>query len=239
MRGLLTWRAVALCSAVLLNTAIPTGAFVPRIPAVVSGTRHGVTSGPSGPLLTKLQASSKKVPNVQVEAFDPLAMEKGGSEGQSGLGLGEVEGVEKDTTLYKGLLLLVAVIWGSNFGALKYLDTCGVDVSILTTMRFFLATLSLTPFLWKQPPALIKAGLEIGLWVTLGYITQAIGLQTTDASKSAFICSLTVVVVPLINGLMGKKIQPTTWGACALALMGVGLLTLQGKSRMPQCPCLS
>ena len=50
-----------------------------------------------------------------------------------------------------------------------------------------------------------------------------------QASKSAFICSLTVVVVPLINGLMGKKISPSTWAACILAVFGVGLLTLQGK----------
>ena len=40
-----------------------------------------------------------------------------------------------------------------------------------------------------------------------------------------------MVVVPLINGaIFGKKIPPPTWAACALAIAGVGLLTLQGAS---------
>ena len=51
-----------------------------------------------------------------------------------------VDEVAPDNAVYKGMLLIVAVLWGSNFGALKYLDTCGVDVSLLTAMRFFLAS---------------------------------------------------------------------------------------------------
>lgn len=153
--------------------------------------------------------------------FDPLAMEK-----EKEKALAEVP---QDNTIYKGLLLLVAVIWGSNFGALKYLDTCGVEVSVITAFRFALATLSLLPFLLKASKEVLFAGLEVGLWVSLGYITQAVGLETTEASKSAFICSLTVVLVPLIQGLLGRKISPQTWVACALAIVGVGLLTLQGK----------
>lgn len=43
----------------------------------------------------------------------------------------------------------------------------------------------------------LTPGMEIGGWVALGYLTQAIGLQTTDASVCAFLCSLTVVRVPL------------------------------------------
>lgn len=39
----------------------------------------------------------------------------------------------------------------------------------------------------------LKTGMEIGGWVALGYLTQAVGLQTSDASVCAFLCSLTVV----------------------------------------------
>lgn len=99
---------------------------------------------------------------------------------------------------------------------------------------------------------------QVGLWVSLGYICQAIGLETTKASNSAFICrsthqaqsqehtsmekmpplrhplsfacSLSVVVVPVINGLLYKRrIPATTWAACLMAITGVGLLTLQGE----------
>jgi len=160
-------------------------------------------------------------------------LEKEGSEGVVVAGGAELVGEEEekpDNSIYKAMLRVVALLWGSNFGALKYLDTCGVDVSLLTAMRFALASGALLPFLWGKGMPVFKAGLEVGLWVTLGYITQAIGLETTEASKSAFICSLTVVVVPLIQGLLGKEIPPTTWAACALAVFGVGLLTLQGAT---------
>lgn len=40
---------------------------------------------------------------------------------------------------------------------------------------------------------LFNTGMEIGIWMSVGYITQAIGLQTSDASVCAFLCSLTVV----------------------------------------------
>ena len=36
--------------------------------------------------------------------------------------------------------------------------------------------------------------MEIGVWVALGYFTQAIGLETSDSSVyCAFLCSLSVV----------------------------------------------
>lgn len=69
----------------------------------------------------------------------------------------------------------------------------------------------------------------MGVWVAFGYLTQAIGLQDTQASKSAFICSLSVVVVPIVNAIVYKKRPPpTTWLASILAVIGVGMLTLEG-----------
>jgi drug/metabolite transporter (DMT)-like permease len=178
----------------------------------------------------------KKKSTSSTSSSSTALLEKKGGKGvvvAGGAGgelVGEEEEEKPDNSIYKAMLLVVALLWGSNFGALKYLDTCGVDVSLLTAMRFALASGALLPFLWGKGMPVFKAGLEVGLWVTLGYITQAIGLETTEASKSAFICSLTVVVVPLIQGLLGKKIPPTTWAACALAVFGVGLLTLQGAT---------
>lgn len=78
---------------------------------------------------------------------------------------------------------MIALIYGSNFVTLKYLDSIQLDVSIITAIRFFLASVALAPFLFKQSLEVLLAGLEIGLWVSIGYITQAIGLETTQASK--------------------------------------------------------
>jgi drug/metabolite transporter (DMT)-like permease len=127
---------------------------------------------------------------------------------------------------YKSTLLFLAFLWGTNFSAIKYLDNSNIDVSIISTIRFSLASLTLSPFLIGISKEIILAGIDVGFWVALAYITQGIGLETIDSNISAFICSLSVVIVPLINGLKGKEISKYIWGACVLAIIGVSLITL-------------
>jgi K+-transporting ATPase, A chain len=70
----------------------------------------------------------------------------------------------------------------------------------------------------------VMGGAEVGFWNTLGFIGQAMGLQTSPASTSAFICSLAVVTVPLYDFLSGKKISSRSILGAILAVMGVALL---------------
>eukprot|EP00611_Tribonema_gayanum_P027379 TRINITY_DN6749_c0_g3_i1.p1 TRINITY_DN6749_c0_g3~~TRINITY_DN6749_c0_g3_i1.p1 ORF type:complete len:331 (-),score=76.81 TRINITY_DN6749_c0_g3_i1:4-975(-) len=133
---------------------------------------------------------------------------------------------------YRGLLALVAVLWGTNFGTVKFVQNADISASVAALSRFGIAAVAMSPFLFKGDKAVFKAGFECGLWIALGYITQAIGLQSTDANKSAFICSLTVVIVPLINWLRGKGIQWNNGIAALLALLGTGVLEL-GDSSVP------
>lgn len=59
----------------------------------------------------------------------------------------------------------------------------------------------------------------------MGYVTQAMALSTIPAGKCAFICSLTVVFVPLAAAVLyGKPIKPLNLVAAAVALTGVGVL---------------
>jgi len=57
-----------------------------------------------------------------------------------------------------------------------------------------------------------------------GYLAQAQGLLTTDASRASFISALTVLVVPMLAGLSGRGIKTITWVSAAAAFLGVGLL---------------
>ncbi|KAL7533937.1 hypothetical protein ACHAXR_005535 [Thalassiosira sp. AJA248-18] len=73
------------------------------------------------------------------------------------------------------------------------------------------------------------AGMEIGMYNAIGYIAQAEGLKTTTASKSAFICSLAVVTVPILDYIWGKPLlRRQIVGAC-LAAFGVWALELGGQ----------
>lgn len=51
------------------------------------------------------------------------------------------------------------------------------------------------------------AGFEIGLWESIGYVSQAVALRTTptSASASAFFCSMAVVVVPALDFAVSRK----------------------------------
>ena len=130
----------------------------------------------------------------------------------------------------RGILLLVAMLWGTNFASVKYLETlcfhppCNHLPSEAALARFGVAAMVSIPLLIGQRKDVILAGLECGLWITLGYITQAMALQTISSGKCAFICSLTVVVVPLLSALFGKPIKMVNIVSAIVALTGVGVL---------------
>jgi hypothetical protein len=76
------------------------------------------------------------------------------------------------------ILLLVAIVWGTNFATVKYLETlcfhppCNHPPSEFALARFGVAGLASLPFLIRQPSPVILAGLECGLWIAVGYFTQ-------------------------------------------------------------------
>lgn len=145
-------------------------------------------------------------------------------------------------------------MWGTNFPTVKILQTPPNELSAATASlaRFALASLSLIPFsLFEMksarlpfPRSLVSRAALSGLPVFVGYLTQAVALTETEAGKCAFMCSLAVVVVPLLvrvfPGLVQKpdedsqeeerKSALSTWGAPLLAVGGVALLELAGAS---------
>ena len=150
----------------------------------------------------------------------------------------EIKNVDKDEQqkqlgiwAARGLLLLVAMLWGTNFASVKYLETlcfhppCNHPPSQAAFARFGVAALVSLPLLIGQRKDIILAGFECGLWITLGYITQAMALEFIPSGKCAFICSLTVVTVPLIAYLIGgKPIKSIEVASAIVALTGVGVL---------------
>ncbi len=76
------------------------------------------------------------------------------------------------------------------------------------------------------------------MWVAMGYLAQGIGLETSSSGHAAFLCSLSVVVCPILAAIEAR-LQPAAvrtpgpgvaglWASVALALAGVGLLELGG-----------
>ena len=175
----------------------------------------------------------------------------------------------KDVYFARALLLGAAALYGTNFALIKVLDEV-IPVGASTSLRFGLASFATMP--WLLPSKREKksindsnvknetstfwdatiAGMQVGFWVSIGYISQAVGLETTDASKvilflycirqivsldiktlivfllikqqSAFICSLAVVFVPILDAMTGKMLSPRKMLGILMAVSGVGLL---------------
>lgn len=135
-----------------------------------------------------------------------------------------------DTAKARLLLLGAAALYGTNFALVKMLGDA-IPVGINSSLRFGLAALCTCPFLFKdmQKEGALQAswlGFEVGLLNSIGYVSQAVGLETTPASESAFICSLAVVVVSLLDFLTGKVLLARQWVGVVFAVLGVGFLEL-------------
>jgi drug/metabolite transporter (DMT)-like permease len=125
------------------------------------------------------------------------------------------------------VLVLVTLLWGSTFVVVKG-AIAQVHPAWLSLIRFVISAVCCLPWLKWQPLSL-RIGLELGFWLILGYGSQSIGLESTSASRSAFITSLNAVILPLLLGLLGHPVQRQLWWAVGLAVAGVGLLSNDGS----------
>ena len=133
------------------------------------------------------------------------------------------------------LVLGAATLYGTSFSFVKLMgENAPMPPGLTSTIRFGLAALSACPCVVtafgrrkSTDFAAVMAGLEVGMWNSIGYIAQAIGLETTMASKSAFLCSMAVVIVPVLDFVFKrKKLAPRQIIGVLLAIMGVGALEL-------------
>lgn len=137
---------------------------------------------------------------------------------------------------------MVTAIWGSTFVVVKNaLDVVGPLVFVAA--RFWVAGGAIAGLLLLQrriaprPIAIrtraLRDGALTGIFLTLGYVPQTIGLQTTEAAKAAFITGLSVVLVPLFAATLLRK--PPTRAATVgvlIATIGLGFLTLDMNQRL-------
>ncbi|CAE8701283.1 unnamed protein product [Polarella glacialis] len=69
----------------------------------------------------------------------------------------------------------------------------------------------------------LAGALELSVWLYLGFLAQAKGLEYTSAQAGALLGSFTVVLVPLLSALDGRPVPKSTWPCVGLALVGSAL----------------
>jgi drug/metabolite transporter (DMT)-like permease len=131
-------------------------------------------------------------------------------------------------------LLLIAAIWGTTFALLR--DTMRVLHPFeLMALRFSLATVLLGAIYWKRLVPLrlswLRDGAWLGVWLTLGYLTQVMGLVTITASRSAFITSTYVVFTPFVAWIALRS-RPALGEFLAVAVVFLGLSRFSSDARL-------
>lgn len=145
-------------------------------------------------------------------------------------------------------LSLAAILWGITFVAQS---TAMDNIGPLTffSLRSLLGALVLLPVLWltggvhavggrkvsDQTPAqkqnnwrvLIKGGTVCGLIMTVAALLQQYGILYTSVGKASFITALYIVMVPLLGGLLGKKVPAMVWVGVGIAVVGIYLLCIK------------
>lgn len=130
-------------------------------------------------------------------------------------------------------LLIVAIIWGSGFVVSDIALNSLSPLEILF-FRFFIAAILLGSAAWKKirmaDRTVITASVILGIFLYFAFALQVIGLSDTTPSKNAFLTAVNVVIVPFIAFIVMKK-RVDRYGivGAVLALIGIGLLSLNGN----------
>lgn len=132
-------------------------------------------------------------------------------------------------THFRGVLalLIVTMVWGTTFPAMKELTAYFPPVWIVL-FRFVLAGLVLSPFLLRARWQEYKVGGVLGLFLFASFMFQLEGLALISANRNAFITGLNVLIVPLLGVAMGKLPERRIVLAVLLAVIGLAALCWDG-----------
>ncbi|MBX4259228.1 DMT family transporter [Clostridium estertheticum] len=127
-------------------------------------------------------------------------------------------------------LLIVALIWGGGFIAVKdALDS--VSPFYIMAIRFSISVLIMLLVFRKKIKYITKNylfnGTIVGLLLFLGFAAQTIGMKYTTAGKNAFLTGTNVVIVPFLYWIISKK-RPDVFSLISafLCFIGIGMLTI-------------
>lgn len=130
------------------------------------------------------------------------------------------------------LLLLAGAVWGMGFVA-QSTAMAHVGPWTFTAARFFLATLTVLPFVLVEtrraggsPGSRVLAGFGfVGLMLFVASIVQQVGILSTTVTSAGFLTGLYVPLTPIL-ALLILKARPhwVVWPGAALAFLGIVLL---------------
>lgn len=134
-------------------------------------------------------------------------------------------------------LVMVTAVWGGAFVVVKDATRQASPVDFLA-VRFLIAAVVLGAWRPRRVLELSRKqwghGVLLGLALGAAYLAQTYGQQYTSASMAGFITGMSVVFTPVLAGLLLRhRIGRWTWGAVAIATVGLGAMSLRGFTMGP------
>lgn len=130
-------------------------------------------------------------------------------------------------------LIGVAAVWGGTFVMVQ--DAIAKLPPFAFLGYRFLAAALVVAVVWRAsvralPRAGWAAGGLMGVFLTLGYVLQTLGLEQTTASNAGFITGLMVVITPLLAAfVLRQRIGRVAWTAAGVSAVGLYLLSGAGS----------
>ncbi|MBY0375619.1 MAG: DMT family transporter [Bryobacteraceae bacterium] len=134
-------------------------------------------------------------------------------------------------------LAVIAAIWGTTFVIVKE-AIADAPAAMFLAVRFTLAAAVLALVLLPQREKIRRAaggswrwGTTAGIFLGAGYLLQTWGLASTTASRSAFLTSLYIVLVPFAGALVYRNVP--RWREVLGAMVatgGMAAMSWQGET---------
>lgn len=128
------------------------------------------------------------------------------------------------------MLVMITLFWGASY---FLMDVALTDLQPLNLNAFrFLVAFAVLGIVFRKNMrrlngATAKYGVAVGLSLVMVYIGATYGVKYTSISNAGFICALSTVTTPIIDGIFNHKSPGKKLGiALFLCTVGMALLTL-------------
>lgn len=128
------------------------------------------------------------------------------------------------------LLNLTAFVYASDIPVLKEVEAF-MDPAAFCAVRFAMSAIPFLPFVIRARNDVNtrNSGMELGFWVSLGYLVEALGLLTSEAGRASIISLFTVIVVPILESMLGSIVPTRTWFGILMSVLGIAMLECSGS----------
>lgn len=147
---------------------------------------------------------------------------------------GPARATVRRTSIVDALLLAVAVAWGSTYWVAKELVSQDTVLAVLA-VRMLLTAAALGLILIAMRKRIRKAeaviGGILGMLLSTVFTFETFGIAATSATNAGLIISLTIVMTPVLETVVGKrKLSRLFYLAAVISVAGVYFLATGGAS---------